>query len=222
MPKKRIISLIVGALLSTTAHSATVYVSDIQFVAIREGLDNSTRAVERGIKSGTPLETIEQGDGYTKVRTPNGNEGWVADYFLSEDAVTRDQLNTLQTSINRITESRSDISKSLTASQQKIKELNELNSSLKDENSTLKQQIESNTELSKKAQDIVTQNEDVSYQIESLKQQASTAIAQSQRLQDTTEQKWFMIGAATLLGGLLLGILIPMIRRKKNGSGSWS
>ncbi|ETX11565.1 peptide-binding protein [Marinomonas ushuaiensis DSM 15871] len=222
MPKKRIIGLIAGTLLSATAHSATVYVSDIQFVAIREGLDNSTRAVERGIKSGTPLEILEQGDGYTKVRTPSGNQGWVADYFLSDDAVTRDQLDTLQASINRLTKSRSEISNSLTISQQEIKELNALNSSLKNENRTLKQQIENNTELSKRAQDIVTQNEDVSYQIESLKQQANTAIAQSKRLHDSTEQKWFMIGAATLLGGLLLGILIPMMRRKKNGSGSWS
>lgn len=222
MSKKRIIGLIAGTLLSVTAHSATVYVSDIQFVAIREGLDNSTRAVERGIKSGTPLEVIEQGDGYTKVRTPNGNEGWVADYFLSEDAVTRDQLDRLQTNIERLTKSRADISESLTASQQKIKELNELNSSLQNENSTLKQKIVSNTELSEKAQEIVAQNEDVSYQIESLKQQANTAITQAEKLRDTTEQKWFMIGAATLFGGLLLGILIPMIRRKKNGSGSWS
>lgn len=220
MFKKRIISLIVSALLSTTAHSATVYVSDIQFVAIREGLDNSTRAVERGLKSGTPLEIVEQGNGYTKVRTPSGNEGWVADYYLSESAVTRDQLNTLQTRITKATENNNNISESLKISEQKIQELNSLNSSLQDENNALKRQIESDVQLSEKAQEIVIQNEDVSYQIESLKQQANTALAQAKKLQDTTEQKWFMIGATTLFGGLLLGTLIPMIRRKKNGS--WS
>ncbi|RBP80647.1 TIGR04211 family SH3 domain-containing protein [Marinomonas rhizomae] len=222
MSKKRITSLIVGALLSATAHSATVYVSDIQFVAIREGLDNSTRAVERGLKSGTPLEVLEQNNGYTKVRTPSGNEGWVADYFLSEDMVTRDQLSTLQSRLSRNAESRTELANTLKVSQQKIQELNSTNSSLNDENDALKQQLQDAAELSAKAQAIVSQNEDVSYQIATLKQQASTAIAQAEKLQDTTEQKWFMIGGATLLGGLLLGILLPMLRRKKTGTGSWS
>lgn len=222
MSKKRITGLIVGALLSATAHSATVYISDIQFVAIREGLDNSTRAVERGLKSGTPLEVIDQNDGYTKVRTPSGNEGWVADYFLSEDMVTRDQLEVLQTRLSRNTESRTELANTLKISQQKIQELNGTNSNLQDENDSLKQQLQDAAELSEKAQAIVSQNEDVSYQIATLKQQASTAIAQAEKLQDTTEQKWFMIGGATLLGGLLLGILLPMLRRKKSGTGSWS
>lgn len=222
MSKKRITGLIVGALLSATAHSATVYISDIQFVAIREGLDNSTRAVERGLKSGTPLEVIDQNDGYTKVRTPSGNEGWVADYFLSEDMVTRDQLEALQTRLSRNTESRTELANTLKISQQKIQELNGTNSNLQDENDSLKQQLQDAAELSEKAQAIVSQNEDVSYQIATLKQQASTAIAQAEKLQDTTEQKWFMIGGATLLGGLLLGILLPMLRRKKSGTGSWS
>jgi SH3 domain protein len=220
--KKRITSLIIGTLLSATAHSATVYISDVQFVAIREGLDNSTRAVERGLKSGTPLDVIEQNDGYTKVRTPSGNEGWVADYFLSEDMVTRDQLDTLRTRLSKSTESRTEIVDTLKLSQQKIQELSNINTSLNDENESLKQQLQTAAELSEKARAIVSQNDDVSYQIESLKQQASTAVAQSEKLQDTTEQKWFMLGAVTLFGGLLLGALLPLLRRKKNSTGSWS
>jgi len=219
--KKRITGLIVGLLLSATAHSATVYISDIQFVAIREGLDNNTRAVERGLKSGTPLEVLEQSEGYTKVRTPNGNEGWVADYFLSDNIITRDQLDAMQTELDKSAASREEIAKSLSLSQGKIQELNNLNNTLKEENNTLKQQLQEAVNLTKKAQVIVSQNNDASYQLESLKQQADAAIAQSEKLQDTTQQQWFVIGAATLFGGLLLGTLLPMLRRKKNNSGSW-
>lgn len=221
MSKKRITGLIVGLLLSATAHSATVYISDIQFVAIREGLDNNTRAVERGLKSGTPLEVLEQSEGYTKVRTPNGNEGWVADYFLSDNIITRDQLDAMQTELDKSAASREEIAKSLSLSQGKIQELNNLNNTLKEENNTLKQQLQEAVNLTKKAQVIVSQNNDASYQLESLKQQADAAIAQSEKLQDTTQQQWFVIGAATLFGGLLLGTLLPMLRRKKNNSGSW-
>ncbi|WP_111638930.1 TIGR04211 family SH3 domain-containing protein [Marinomonas shanghaiensis] len=221
MSKKRITGLIVGLLLSATAHSATVYISDIQFVAIREGLDNNTRAVERGLKSGTPLEVLEQSEGYTKVRTPSGNEGWVADYFLSDNIITRDQLDAMQTELDKSAASREEIAKSLNLSQGKIQELNNLNNTLKEENNALKQQLQEAVNLTKKAQVIVSQNNDASYQLESLKQQADAAIAQSEKLQDTTQQQWFIIGAATLFGGLLLGTLLPMLRRKKNSSGSW-
>ncbi|TYL48022.1 TIGR04211 family SH3 domain-containing protein [Marinomonas sp. IMCC 4694] len=222
MSKKRIISLIVGTLLCTTAHSATVYISDIQFVAIREGQDNSTRAVERGLKSGTPLQLIEQSDGYTKVRTPSGNEGWVADYFLSEDMVSRDQILNLQSRLEQSVEDRDSIADVLTTTQQTVQELNNTNASMSEENDALKQQLEEASELTKRAQIIVSQNSDVSYQIESLKQQAMNATAQLNALQNTTEQKWFMIGVATLLGGLFLGISLPLMRRKKNNTGSWS
>lgn len=221
MSKKRITGLIVGLLLSATAHSATVYVSDIQFVAIREGLDNNTRAVERGLKSGTPLEVLEQSEGYTKVRTPSGNEGWVADYFLSENIVTRDQLDVMQANLDKSVASREEVVKSLNASQAKFQELSNTNTALKEENESLKQQLQEAVNLTKKAQVIVSQNNDASYQLESLKQQADAAIAQSEKLQDTTEQQWFVIGAATLFGGLLLGSLLPMLRRKKSSSGSW-
>ncbi|MGB0783010.1 MAG: TIGR04211 family SH3 domain-containing protein [Marinomonas sp.] len=222
MSKKRITGLIVGSLLSATVHSATVYISDIQFVAIREGLDNSTRAVERGLKSGTPLEVLEQSEGYTKVRTPSGNEGWVADYFLSEDMVSRDQLDALQTRLNKSNETRTEIANALNLSQQKIQSLNNINTNLQNENQQLKLKLQNAAELSEKAQAIVSQNDDVGYQIESLKQQAAAAVAKSEELQDTTQQKWFMLGASTLFGGLLLGILAPMLRRKKTGTGSWS
>ncbi|MCW4628414.1 TIGR04211 family SH3 domain-containing protein [Marinomonas rhodophyticola] len=221
MSKKRITGLIVGLLLSATAHSATVYVSDIQFVAIREGLDNNTRAVERGLKSGTPLEVLEQSEGYTKVRTPSGNEGWVADYFLSENIITRDQLDVIQASLDKSIASREEIVKALNLSQEKFQELSKINTALKEENESLKQQLQEAVNLTKKAQIIVAQNDDASYQLESLKQQAEAAIAQSEKLQDTTEQQWFITAPPLLSGSLLLGSLLPMLRRKKSNSGSW-
>jgi SH3 domain protein len=220
--KKRIICLIVGALLSATAYSETVYISDIQFVAIREGLDNSTRAVERGLKSGTPLDILDRNDGYTKVRTPNGNEGWVADYFLSEEIVTRSQMSTLQTRLDETAQRRVDVSNALKSSEEKIEELNSKNALIQEENSELKRQLESISKLSEKAKAIVSQNENVSYQIASLKQQTEIATSQAEHLKSSTEQKWFMIGAITLFSGLFLGVLIPALRRKKSGTGSWS
>ena len=221
MSRKCVTSLLAGLLLSTSVYAETVYVSDIQFVAIREGLDNSTRAVERGLKSGTPLEILERSEGYSKVRTPSGNEGWVADYFLSEDTVTRDKMSALQSQVNRVTESRNDIANTLKASQQKIQELIQENTQLKNNNSALEQELSDLAEISEKAKEIVSKNETISYEMASLRQRTDAAVTQANQLQKSNDQRWFIIGAGTLFGGLFLGILLPSLRRKKAGTGSW-
>ncbi|WP_394181607.1 TIGR04211 family SH3 domain-containing protein [Marinomonas posidonica] len=216
-----LISLLVGSVLSASASAVTVYVSDIQFVAIREGQDNSTRAVERGIKSGTPLEVLEQSNGYSKVRTPNGAEGWVADYYLSDDMVTRDQLEELQKRLTTAIQRRNNINNELKESQAEAQALLNTQTELQQENQALKAQLEDVHSIAEKAEIIVSQNDTVTYQIESLKQQANIAEQTSQQLQNSHQQKWFMIGAATLFGGLLLGTLLPLLRRKKAGTGNW-
>ncbi|MEP0074188.1 MAG: TIGR04211 family SH3 domain-containing protein [Marinomonas sp.] len=221
MSRKCVTSLLAGLLLSTSVYAETVYVSDIQFVAIREGQENSTRAVERGLKSGTPLEILEKSEGYSRVRTPSGNEGWVADYFLSEDTVTRDKMSALQNQVNQVTESRNDIANTLQVSQQKIQELIQENTELKNNNRALEQELSDLAEISEKAKEIVAQNESISYEMASLKQRTDTAVTQANQLQKSTDQRWFLIGAGTLFGGLFLGLLLPSLRRKKAGTNSW-
>ncbi|MEO9275559.1 TIGR04211 family SH3 domain-containing protein [Marinomonas sp. 5E14-1] len=221
MSRKCVTSLLAGLLLSTSIYAETTYVSDIQFVAIREGLDNSTRAVERGLRSGTPLEILERSEGYSKVRTPSGKEGWVADYFLSEDTATRDKMSALESQVNQITESRNDIANTLKASQQKIQELIQENTQLKSDSSALEKELRDLADISEKAKEIVSKNETIRYEMASLKQRTDAAVAQANQLQKSNDQKWFIIGAGTLFGGLFLGILLPSLRRKKASTGSW-
>lgn len=221
MSRKCITSLFAGLLLSTSVYAETVYVSDIQFVAIREGFDNSTRAVERGLRSGTPLEVLEQSEGYTKVRTPNGNEGWVADYFLSEDTVTRDKLSALQNEVNQALEARQAVVESLRQSQLRIQALTQENTQLKNDKDTLEEELKDLAETAERAKEIVSNNDSISYEMESLKQQANAAVIQANQLKDSDDQKWFLIGAGTLFGGLFLGLLLPTLRRRKANTGSW-
>ncbi|GAA0838129.1 MULTISPECIES: TIGR04211 family SH3 domain-containing protein [Marinomonas] len=222
MSKKNITCILAGLLLSGVAQATTAYVSDIQFVAIREGQNNNTRAVERGIKSGTPLEVLEQENGYTKVKTPSGNEGWIADYFLSDDAVTRDQVISLQSKLSALSESKQKVNSELQDSKKEITDLNNKVTSLESDKTQLIKQIQQNKALAEKAQSIVSQNNDVSYQLESLKKQLATAEQAADQQQSTTQQKWFAIGAGTLLGGLIIGLLIPLSRKKKSSTSSWS
>jgi len=219
--KKSITCLLVGLLLSAVAQATTVYVSDVQFVAIRQGQDNNSPAVERGIKSGTPLQVLEKSNGYTKVKTPSGNVGWVADYFLSDDQVTREQVIQLQEQLTKLSQSKVDLNKQYDESQQNVAALTTQVSNLEKDKAQLTQQLASMKALTDKAKTIVEKNDNVAYQIDTLKQQLAAAKAQAKDKGDSNQQKWFAIGAGTLLGGVIIGILIPLTRRKKTSSGTW-
>lgn len=203
------------------ASAVTLYVSDIQFVAIREGQNNNTRAVERGIKSGTPLEVLDQNDGYTRVRTPAGNEGWIADYFLSEDRVSRDQLINLQTQLT-------DLSETKIALQEELDKANNLVTALRSDVTTLatdkvnlESQIKEMEMITSQAQIIVENNSDNQFAIESLQQRLEFAQNTAANLSHSHEQKWFMIGAGTLFSGIFIGGIFSLFRRKKTNTGAW-
>jgi SH3 domain protein len=60
------------------------YVSDVLFVPLRSGQGNQFRIVNAGLKSGTALTFLEQGetDQWAKVRTDKGIEGWIRTQYI--------------------------------------------------------------------------------------------------------------------------------------------
>ncbi|MFT2109854.1 TIGR04211 family SH3 domain-containing protein [Marinomonas sp. 2405UD68-3] len=219
---KIISGFFISVVLSSSVLAATVYVSDIQFVAIREGQSNNTRATERGIKSGTPLEVLSKSGGYTRVKTPSGNIGWVADYFLSDDKVSRDLLVNLQTQITTLSKTKITLQDELDEATILTDQLKSDVEKLTSDKSNLEQHLAELNELTQKAQEIVSQNDENAFEISSLKQRLINAQEKADKLQASNEQKWFAIGAGTLLSGLLIGVLIPLNKRKKVNNSSWS
>lgn len=104
-------SLFCCLLLAVTASSAlaeTVYVDDTLYAPIRSGEGTQYRILHSGVRSGTPLELIERSEsGYSRVRTPDGIEGWMITRYLTETPIARERLE----STNRqLTQSRETVS----------------------------------------------------------------------------------------------------------------
>src|SRR5690606_30193259 len=70
------------------------YISDVVNVPLRSGPSQAHRIVHRGLPSGTQLTilAIDDGAGFTKVRTANGLEGWVTSQYLSREPIARVKL----------------------------------------------------------------------------------------------------------------------------------
>lgn len=219
---KTTITALLAIFFATSLYAETAYVSDIQFVSVREGQDNSTRAVERGLRSGTALTVIDRANGHTKVQTPKGNEGWIADYYLTENKVTREKVIEQEAQITELVESKLTIQKQLNQSSSIINKLKKDVSSLSAEKTSLEQKLADLNELTLQAQEIVKDKEVMSFEVDSIMQRLEFAENEATRLRDERQLKWFMIGAGTLVLGVLFGIIAPSMRRKKANNGAWS
>jgi SH3 domain protein len=216
------ITALLAILFATSVYAETAYVSDIQFVSVREGQDNSTRAVERGLRSGTPLQVLERSNGHTKVLTPKGNEGWIADYYLTENKVTREKVIEQEGQITELVESKLVIQKQLNQSSSIINKLKKDAAKLASDKTTLQQELADLKELTLEAQEIVKSKEIMSFEVDSIMQRLQHAEKEMLRLKDERQLKWFMIGVGTLVIGVLFGFIAPSIRRKKTNNGAWS
>ncbi len=55
-------------------HAEMWYVSDNMIITMRSGMGKDYRII-KNLKTGTPLEVIEESEEYMKVRTKDGEEG---------------------------------------------------------------------------------------------------------------------------------------------------
>jgi len=86
------------------------------------------------------------------------------------------------------------------------------------ENDNLKQEV---IRLSKVAQDplrVAGERDNAVERSQHLSDELDILKLKNQRLTDKTEQNWFLIGAGVVIAGIILGLLLPHMRVKKNRS----
>ncbi|MGD8576293.1 MAG: TIGR04211 family SH3 domain-containing protein, partial [Thiohalophilus sp.] len=108
------------ALLATAAPIANAaqyqYVSDQLIITLRNGKGN-TYQILKTLPTGTRLEVLETTDeGYTRVRTSDGTEGWVRTQYMIDDPTaamrleeTSRKLNNLQEQTTQLRSTLSDV-----------------------------------------------------------------------------------------------------------------
>lgn len=73
-----------GALGTEIANAERQYVSDELIITMREGQGNEYKIINT-LKTGTPLEILEESEKHFKVRTPDGLEGWVLKQYITAE-----------------------------------------------------------------------------------------------------------------------------------------
>jgi SH3 domain protein len=203
--------------LGFSAQAQTRYVTDRTIVELRRG-PSTEYLILRNLEAGERVEVLEQNDadGYSRVRVADqGTEGWILTRFLTAEPIARERLaaaeRNLATARERVT--------ALEAQNR------ELTSDLTSTRSQLEQAQASHGTVSRELSDIRTASANVVQLREdntSLQQrlvqrdlEVEQLTANNARLAGRNNQNWFIVGAAVLLGGIVIGLIAPTLRRKR-------
>jgi SH3 domain protein len=219
---KNIITLlcvIISLFTILTAQAQTTrYVSDELEIMMRNG-QGVKFAIKRVLKSGTKLQVLETDPtGYSKVKTSGGTEGWVLTRLLSNQPSARNRLAHSQQKV-------ANLELEIAKYKEEIQALSTQNSSASGENLSLKETAQ---RLSKELDDLRRtasnavalndENRKLKEQLQQIDNQMQSLIIENSSLTESDAKRWFLIGAAVLFLGLVLGLILPRLRIQKKNS----
>ncbi len=203
--------------LACAAHAGqTFYVTDEFEITLRAGPGLDYKILTM-LTTGTPLEKLEESEGWARVRTRDGQEGWVVARYLTGDLPKAPQLE---------------------AARKELAEVRAENDRLRGENSALRRRAE---QAEGKARQLAARLQKVEKEFARWKEEHADAVTLKNRL-DAVEQErsaaqeelarlrtenaalqqrerfyWFFSGAMVLLAGWILGYLYASSRHRAKG-----
>ncbi len=199
----------------------TRYVTDQLEITLRSG-QSTKHQILRMLKSGTPLEVLEvdKESGYTRVRTPDGKEGWVITRYLDSVPSARERLAAAQQRLATLKMDNSRLNKTVQQLNGEKAELERRLGRLQRDHKRLQQELDRIRKTSASALAIDKENKELKNRLRKLEQEHQVVLQENEDLRDRRDREWFMAGAGVILLGMGIGLIIPKIRwrRKSNWS----
>jgi SH3 domain protein len=203
--------VLVLALLSVVpVQAATMYVSDALTVPMRRGPSTGHKILHAGLPAGTPLEVIseDRAAGFTQVRTTNGTEGWVPTQYLTAQPIARDRLEaanrrvqTLEAEIKSLRENYQETRGARTSAESRSADLEKQNKQLQAELAEIRRVSATSISQYEENKALKAENAD-------LKTKTTELTARVQRLERSETLRFFMLGGALVVVGLIIGAII--------------
>ncbi|HDN69376.1 MAG TPA: TIGR04211 family SH3 domain-containing protein [Gammaproteobacteria bacterium] len=205
--------------LAGNAVAETRYVSDVLEITLRSGKGTSF-GITRMLRSGTAVQVLEvdKKSGYTQVRTKSGKEGWVLSRFLMNGRAARERLAATEKSLAELELENRKLTTSMSTLTEEKKTLASNLGELEGESRSVSQELTEIKRTASSALAIDSENKDLKGRLVSLERQLQTVQQENQSLKDRTARDWFMVGAAVVLLGIFIGLIIPKIRFRKKSS----
>jgi SH3 domain protein len=206
-------------MLTGNAVAETRYVSDTLEITMRSG-KGTNFGITRMLRSGTPVEVlgVDKKTGYTQVRTKSGKEGWVLSRFLMNGQAARDRLATAEKNLAELELENRKLTTAMTTLTEEKSGLENNLQELEGQSRGVSQELSEIKRTASSALAIDSENKDLKGRMVSLERQLQTVQQENETLKDRTARDWFMVGAAVVLLGIIVGLIIPKIRFRKKSS----
>lgn len=208
--------LVIPFIIPAQAQS-TRYISDTLEVPLRAGTSTKFKIL-RMLKSGTDVTVLDEDseNGYSKVRTSNGTQGWVLSRYLIDTPSARESLARAQEALAPLQQENENLTQQLAGLQQEKSVVETALRKIERENERLSQDLSQIRKASANAIAIDERNKNLEQQMVAFERQLQLLQQENTALRDNSNQTWFIRGAGVLLLGIVLGIVLPRLRIRKN------
>ncbi len=214
---------IVLFLLAGTTLAERAWVTDEFKVTVRSG-ESSRHKIISMLKSGTPVEVLSRNrkTGYSRVRLPNGKEGFVLSRQLLDHPVARERLAALEAEVAALKTAPSKLQRKLAELTEQHHRLNRAHQALQAEKKRIELELGALKRTSANAVRIANERNELRKQVAELTRSNEELKQEKRELENNNAQRWFLIGGGVTLAGILIGLILPHLRmrRRKESWGS--
>ena len=228
---KLILLFVLCILLSVSVrvtHADRKYVSDMLLITLRAGEGREYRVIKT-LKTDTPVEVLEESEDYLRVRTDEGEEGWVAKQYITSEVPKsvvigelKKETSKLNARIEELEKDQASLSEQFEITRQshavKVGELEKNASNRRKEASRLKIKLAQITEKhntlidqSKNVVDLISEHKRLQAKNVSLNTRVEHLQKENTDLRNTRRLQWFLAGG----GVFFIGWIVGKVSRKK-------
>jgi SH3 domain protein len=198
------------------AQAQTRYVTDRTLVELRRG-PSTEYLILRNLEAGTRVDVLEANDeGYSRVRVADqGTEGWILTRFLTAEPIARERLAVAERNLSaareRVTSleaEKEQLSRDLAATRTDLEQT-------RTTHGTVSQELADLRTAAANVVEIRDRNASLQQRLVQRDREVEELTAENARLSARSSQNWFIVGAAVLFGGIVIGLVAPTLRRKR-------
>lgn len=202
-------------------HAESRYVTDQFKITLRSG-ESTSHKIVRMLPSGDQLELVSSNseNGYSQVRTRDGTTGYVLTRQLMETPSARDRLASVEAKLAELQEAPGRLSARLSKLQDEYQALSGQHNQLQQVKQSLDDELQSIKRTAANAVRIADERNELRKQVATLTREVEDLKQANRELGNDSAQRWFLIGGGVVVGGIILGLILPSLRVRKRKS-SW-
>ncbi|QSA97205.1 TIGR04211 family SH3 domain-containing protein [Methylococcus sp. EFPC2] len=195
------------------------YVSDRLEVQMRSGPSLQNKILKM-LPSGTPLTVIEgdESSGYSLVSLDSGEQGWILSRYLSAQPAARAQIEENTRKSSELGEENKRLKAELAELRAGKENAEKNGQELDAETKRLNTEVIAIRQASANALQIQAERDQLQEKVIGLERDLEKTRREMQAQDADVKQDWFLIGAGVLIGGIVLGLVLPRLSWRKRSS----